>query len=378
MKLKIVLILILPICMVLSTSIAQNQISKKILFQLTETELQHKNIIQISPKREMIIKEIQGDQNNFFLSSIDNPSEKILLFTAYHDQKPRVMFSQEGKFIYYTLIENGKKILGTYERATGKRIIISDETNNVVSSWSAISPTSRKIIYQVREEGALTKVFLAQPDGSEPSFITEGMGERWAPNGKWFTVLRPENIDDFKTIYKTNKKGETWKGLKTENAKWFYWIYSSTGDPLVSLNEFDQPNFFLWSPSSDHFIIRSMTDHGFWVVSIKEINGNLQLKKYTHFVSEEIGKIELRNPSWSPDGENLTYIKSFLDESGHAYIKNEIWISTIDGKKTLKIKESEGSIEEIPIWSADSKILIKEGKNYSKGVSILEISINDL
>lgn len=374
MKLKIVLTLILPICMVLSTSIAQNQISKKILFQLTETELQYKSIIQISPKREMIIKEIQGDKNNFFLSSIDKPSEKILLFTAYNDQKPSVSFSPDGEFIYYKIIENGKKILGTYERATGKRLFIRDETNNVVSSWSAISPTSRKIIYQVREEGALTKVFLAQPDGSEPRFITEGMGERWAPNGKWFAVKKPENIYDFKTYYKTNKKGETSKGLRAENAKWFYWIYSSTGDPLVSLNEFDQPNFFLWSPSSDHFIIRSRTDHGFWVVSIKEINGNLQSQKLTHFELDEDRRIGPRKPFWSPDGKMIVYVKSFLDESWQSYIKNEIWISTIDGEKELKIHEMGG----LPVWANDGKILIKEGKNYSKVVSILEISINDL
>ncbi len=374
MKLKIVLTLILPICMVLSTSIAQNQISKKILFQLTETELQYKSIIQISPKREMIIKEIQGDENNFFLSSIDKPSEKILLFTAYNDQKPRVNFSQEGEFIYYTLIENDRYILGIYEIATGKRFFIRDETNNVASSWSAVSPASGKIIYQVREEGALPKVFMAQPDGSEPRFITEGMGERWAPNGKWFAVLRPENIDDFKTIYKTNKKGGTSKGLRAENAKWFYWIYSSTGDPLVSLNEFDQPNFFLWSPSSDHFIIRSRTDHGFWVSSVKEINGNLQSQKLTHFELDEDRRIGPRKPFWSPDGKMIVYVKSFLDESWQSYIKNEIWVSTIDGKKQLKIHEMGG----LPVWTKDGKILIKEGKNYSKGVSILEISINDL
>ncbi len=374
MKLKIVLILILPICMVLSTSIAQNQISKKILFQLTESELQYKSIIQISPKREMIIKEIQGDQNNFFLSSIDKPSEKILLFTAYNDQKPRVNFSQEGEFIYYTLIENGKKILGTYERATGKRLFIRDETNNVVSSWSAVSPASGKIIYQVREERAFPKVFMAQPDGSEPRFITEGMGESWAPNGKWFAVKCPENISDFRILQNQNLNGKTKKILRTDNIKWVYRIFSENGNPLIELKEYSRPNYFFWAPNSDHFIIQDMKDHGFWVSSVKEINGNLQSQKLIHFELDKVRMIEPHKPFWSPDGKMIVYVKSFMDEVGNSYIKNEIWVSTIDGEKEIRIREMGG----LPVWTNDGKILIKEGKNYSKGVSILEISINDL
>ena len=377
MMLKIVITLLLSICAVFSTSIAQNQISKKVLFEMTESEAKDKKIIQISPKREMIIKEIQGDKNNFLLSSIDNPSEKILLFTAYNDQKPRVMFSQEGKFIYYALIENDRYILGIYEIATDKRFFIRDETNNVVSSWSAVSSTSGKIIYQVREEGALTKVFLAQPDGSEPRFITEGIGERWAPNGKWFAVKCPENISDFKILQKQNFNGKTKRNLKADNIKWVYRIFSENGNPFISLGEYSPTSVFLWSPNSKYVLLKKLYEAKFSILELAESPEELRIVRNYSISFPKKEKIGLGIPTWSPDSKNLAYTISYLDKTGHYYTKNEIWVSTIDGMKTLKIQESEGSIEEIPIWLTDGKILINQNKAFSGGMSIIEISISD-
>jgi Tol biopolymer transport system component len=373
MKVKLILLQILPICLLMNIALGQQKISKKILFQLSEVEIQNKSVIQISPKREMIIKEVDGDEYNYYLVSIDNPSQKVLIFIANENQEPSVSFSPYGEFVYYTLIENGKKILGIYDREKDKKLFIKDETKNIVSSWSAVSSSSGKIIYQVREEGVLPKVFMAQPDGSELRFITEGMGEQWAPNGKWFAVKCPENVNDFKNIYKNKKRGEISKVLR-----WFYWIYSSDGNPIISFEEYSPTAIFSWSPNSKYVLFKKMYEIDFTILELDGSSKEIRIVNHHMISLQKENKIGLSIPIWSPDSRKLSYTISYLDNTGHYYIKNEIWVSSIDGKNKIKILESDNTEEEIFTWSNDGKIIIKQKNKLNKDISIIEITFNDL
>jgi Tol biopolymer transport system component len=88
---------------------------------------------------------------------------------------------------------------------------------------------------------------------------------------------------------------------------------------------------------------------------------------------------EIRNPSWSQDGRLIAFVKSYLNKSGDNYAKNEIWISTTDGKRQQKIRESIGSNTELPLWPQQGRILLlTKSVEPDRVSSVLEFTLRNI
>jgi Tol biopolymer transport system component len=69
--------------------------------------------------------------------------------------------------------------------------------------------------------------------------------------------------------------------------------------------------------------------------------------KVHDFTPGDDWRSELRHPSWSPDGKKISYIKSYSDERGHTYIRNDLWNASTDGEKAFKLAETDDNIEAV-------------------------------
>ena len=331
--------------------------------RLSSAEMRQR-IVHVTSQRGMIIRREYNDEISFYLSDVDNPSSEVLLLTAGADAKPSVRLGEDVNFVYYRFTEMGRAIVGIYKVVTGERLYIKDPTKNIVSA--SVSPVNGLIVYQAREPWENRKrkktdypqVFMTEPNGTNARFITHGMGERWSPNGKWFLVLRPERNVDISSGKRTN---------------WELCIFSADGQFKLQLHGFEGARLYHWSPTSDHIMVDVYGDKGFRVLALKESDGSLKVVKVHHFRSGSDWRIELRRPSWSPDGKKICYIKSYMDESGSNYIRNELWIANTSGEKAFKLTETGGKVN--AVWSDDGTILLG---SMTGETSITEISIEDV
>jgi Tol biopolymer transport system component len=131
-----------------------------------------------------------------------------------------------------------------------------------------VSPVNGLIVYQAREpweprkreETEFPQVFMAEPDGTNARFITNGMGERWSPDGKWFLVLRPEWRNDI-----SNGQRKHWEVC----------ILSADGQFKLELEGFEKASTYQWSRTSDHIIVGLHSGRGFQVLALKESDKQL-------------------------------------------------------------------------------------------------------
>jgi len=338
------------------------QVSEKELVRLSSAEV-HQRIVHVTSQRGMIIRKEYKKENktevSFYLSDVDNPSSEVLLLTAQADAKPSVRLREDVNFVYYRFTEMGRAILGIYKVVTGERLYIKDPAKDIVSA--SVSPVNGLILYQAREpwqnrkrkETDYPQVFMAEPNGTNARFITNGMGERWSPDGKWFLVKRPERNVDTSSGKRTN---------------WELCIFSADGKFKLELEGFERASTYQWSPTSDHIVLGMYSGKGFQVLALKESDGSLEVVKVHDFTAGDDWRIGLRQPSWSLDGKKISYIKSYSDERGHTYIRNELWIASTDGEKAFKLTETGSYIK--AVWSNDGTILI--------GSLIGETSINEI
>lgn len=80
------------------------------------------------------------------------------------------------------------------------------------------------------------------------------------------------------------------------------------------------------------------------------------------------GSAQVRLPAWSPDGKHIAY-SSNQDGSF------DIWVASVDGKETRKLKSSEVADELGATWSADGKTIVYNSVLGKLGNAMLE-SIN--
>jgi WD40-like Beta Propeller Repeat len=69
-------------------------------------------------------------------------------------------------------------------------------------------------------------------------------------------------------------------------------------------------------------------------------------------------------PQWSPDGKWVVFMRDLDD--GHQVLESDIFITSIDGKTTLAITETDDRKEVYPVWAADNEIIFgtEEGVIY--------------
>jgi len=355
------------------------------LLHYSPYDLQTKDIIAISPQRQIITRE----GNKFFLQNADVLTDKTQLISAI--TSPR--FSSNGNYIAYSAFQNGMMV-GMFAREEGYFFYVFDtrfrKTVNIPNYDSAIvrgdvSTRSEFILYQTNHHGELPKVFLAEPNGEHPRYITDGLLGDWSPNGSWFTVLKPKFYGDWESQNRKEQDSVVQQFLNKRKPNsfdltWRVWVYNSLGDPYYELSKYDSPRFISWSPNSDKLILRSYNDDDFHILNIKDatLSGVKEIGKFGY---ESNKNEETHDPRWSLDGKNILYVKSYWNEDDSHCLKNETWVCNAEGSKSFKLSETDERTTEYPLWSKDGTILlIRERLNLSDQVElyVVEQTITNL
>lgn len=187
------------------------------------------DIVNISGDRRIVFRSVTESSEEFFLTTPNFSSSNVSLFSCTNKNSfPR--FSSDGKWLEYAAQDGSTNrwYVGFYEIVSGRKIIIADRDVDIGSG--SRSPADGTVAFQVREQNAMPKVYLADADGSNRRFVAEGMGEWWAPNGAWFLMMRPE-VDS--TQPRPPIKGTL--SIK----KWTSWLYSKEGAPLKEVAELE-------------------------------------------------------------------------------------------------------------------------------------------
>jgi hypothetical protein len=299
----------------------------------------------VTPTKKLVVSKDQSGQVMFYLTDFNFQNEK-LIFSGRQENRHRVHLSPDGNYISIENLKVGT--VSVYLLKDEKIFEIKDSGKSVVSV--SISALTGEILYQAREHDIrkMPMVFKDDSDARNPKFMTEGLGEVWAPNGKWFLVKKPSAArrQEFATIK-----------MPAPPAYWYDAICSPDGKELLVLKYGTGSWYNRWAPTSDKLVIAPQEENGFLVIGIVDSGGNLSATEIHHFIN---GVDDFSEGIISVDGNLIAYFKSIYTKDFENYAKREVYISTVDGSKNVQIEEFPGTSQLSIIWSAEGDLLISE------------------
>ncbi|MDD5231017.1 MAG: hypothetical protein PHC43_06765 [Candidatus Marinimicrobia bacterium] len=302
---KITLILLTFLSLV---GFSSNKVISEKMFELKKQTGKRTEISQVSSYGYAILSE--GD--NFYLLDKNNGFEKTLICSKSEDTPQeiigdRIRFSTNDRYLCIEKKESNRKTLEIYDTVGKNKKLIKSEVGNVVNA--SIFDIDN-IIYQVRTRENEAKTYLIR-NGGQPEFITEGIGERWSPDGKWFFIKGSRDNPD--------------KNAKMKRIMVFS-IFDSDGKKMIETSKFGTSNWIRWSPTSDKIVFSEFGSAGFYIIYFKEQDGKLSIDHYYHFRPEkdENNYYGTLQPEFSPDGTKVSFIRSIDD--GHYIYNQNIWI----------------------------------------------------
>ncbi len=153
-------------------------------------ESQNVDFHSISNNGTAIVSETDGQNLNFYLCDLESRSKELLFRCP---PKTRVKFSDDCRYIVKQLLEKTNTYAEIFDTQTGEVKILQHKDGQVVAP--SISQITGDVLYQLREFGVPPKIFCLKKGESEPIFMTEGIGQSWSPDGKWFAVNKVKHDD---------------------------------------------------------------------------------------------------------------------------------------------------------------------------------------
>jgi dipeptidyl aminopeptidase/acylaminoacyl peptidase len=122
-------------------------------------------------------------------------------------------------------------------------------------SWS---PSEDLIAISSRQDYE-SKIYLVQPDGSQPRFIAKGWSAEWSPDGTQLAFIRPDEM---------NNEGKYSRGIGLvdrdgTNPKWLYFPASLEEPILLTRTDVFETTRLTWSPDGKNiaFLAINMPPH---------------------------------------------------------------------------------------------------------------------
>ncbi|MFA4922267.1 MAG: hypothetical protein WC611_09070 [Candidatus Neomarinimicrobiota bacterium] len=337
---KFTLILLVFISLV---GFSRDKITSEKLFELRKQTGKRTEISQVSSYGYAILNE--GD--DFYLLDKKKDFEKTLICSkakgTSHEQKgDRVRFSTNDRYLCIRKLEGNKKNLEIYDTISKNKKQIKSEIGNVVNA-SVFNMDN--IIYQVRTKKNEAKTYLIR-NGGQPKFITEGIGERWSPDGKWFFVKGTKDNPD------NNAKKKRIMILS---------VFDSDGNKIIETSEFGSSNWIRWSPTSDKIVYSEFGSAGFFIIYLKEQNGKLSIDHSYHFRpdQDENNYFFTIQPKFSQDGTKISFVRSI--EDGHYTYNQNIWILEDSSYQYYQVSDfSSTQINDVTWISSNEMAVTKE------------------
>lgn len=332
-------------------------ISEK-MFELKKQTGKRTEISQVSSYGYAILTE--GD--DFYLLDKNKDFEKTLICSKAEDtpqeiKGDRVRFSTNDMYLCIKKTEANRKTIEIYDTVSKNKKQIKSEAGNVVN---ASVFNMNNIIYQVRTKENEAKTYLIQ-NGEQPVFITEGIGERWSPDGRWFLVKE--------------RKDNPNKNAKRKNIIMLS-IYDSDGNKMIETNEFGTSNWIRWSPTSDKIVFSEFGSAGFYIIYFKEQEGKLSIDHSYHFRPEkdENNYYGTLQPEFSPDGTKISFIRSI--EDGHYIYNQNVWILEDGSYKYYRVSDfSSTQISDVTWVNSNEMTVIKENVSDRDKIEIHNVKL---
>jgi len=330
----------------------------------TETAIGNKDDILKISSYGYIIKS-EGD--DFSLIDKDKNFERLHIYnrkgkTQKERQRESMRFSPNDRYLCINELEDNRTVLKIYDTINKNYRVIKHQKGNIVT---ASVYSMEKILYQVREKMSPPKVYMLESD-QEPIFITEGLGEMWSPNGKWFLVEECVGTADRFGRKPISK----------------FAIFNSDREKVFETAEFGIVGPIRWSPNSDKLIIGNHAGTSFYIVYLEEIGGKLIIKNKYHFTGFENEPEKKRyygvmNPECSPDGSKISFKRTSSD--GHISFGDNIWILEDTSYNCYAISDFKDTDISDITWSQSGEIFaIKEIRDLeSNNKEIIKISIGE-
>jgi len=332
-------------------------ISEKI-YELKKQTGKKTEISQVSSYGYAILNE--GD--DFYLLNRNKDFEKVFICskadkTSQEQKGHRVRFSTNDRYLCINKTEAGRWTLEVNDLVNKNTKLLRSEIGNVVN---ASVFNMNNIIYQVRTEENEAKMYLIR-NGGQPVFITDGLGGRWSPDGKWFLVKESRVNPD--------------KNAKKKRIMMLS-IFDSDGNKMIETNEFGSSNWIRWSPTSDKIILEEFGGCGFYIIYLKEKNGELSIDHSYHFRPDKDANnyYGTLNPEFSQDGTKISFIRS--DEDGHYTYNQNIWILEDGSYQYYQVSDfSNTQINDITWLNSNELSVIKEDISDKSNIEIHSIKL---
>ena len=336
---------------------AYSQVVKEKIISFESNIETTKEVCDISKNGTIIVKEsFNNDSSAYYLYLLNKEKKKVFLAGSSNNRKGYAWFS--NNYVVIRLISNTKTYIKIFDTKNGIEKTIENESGNVVSS-SVLNLNN--IIYQLRTPDKIPKIFYLK--NNKETFIANGIGEKWSPDGKWILV---KNVNKIKL-----KKN---KDTNDENNS-FCKIYNLSGTEVLTLNNFKNVVDIRWSPNSDKIVLREINDKGFYILYLESLYNRLVVKDTYHFKGfEKIDSnfIVVINPEWDLNGENIVYAKAV--EDGENILETSIWTHNVNNHTNQIITDrSPKNVFHIG-FNSNGNIILAEGDD-GNGTNIFQISL---
>lgn len=344
------------------------QLLQEEVYKVSSTENKISEIRQISPTGFALILETDNNIKNYYLVNLFDKKEKKLLFSSQQERREVIRFSENSRFITYSITEGDRYAMKIYDTKDGKIKEINNPNGDIIYA-SVISMDN--ILYELRPPKDYPKIYLLDGNTNNIKLIGDGMTPMWSPDGKWFLARKAE-------YEKSNTKS---KKVKLEGyeivKKPIYSIYNYQGQKILDIKNHENINFIQWSHSSDKIVFTKLGIMGFYIVYLKFSNNIAEIEKEYHFkgfTKKEENVVFVDNPTWSPNGNWISFVKSI--EDGHSVLERSIYIhntSTNQQREIINLKSE--TLQEIE-WISDYELLtIEERNNKSNDKVVNKINI---
>ncbi|MBD3338854.1 MAG: hypothetical protein GF353_07090 [Candidatus Lokiarchaeota archaeon] len=306
--------------------------------------------------------------------------EENIYSTQIRSRRENIWFSSNDRYLLIKRKEGRESILKIYDTIKDTSIVVRHNEGNVVS---ASVKDLENILYQVRSKNSRAKIYLIT-DNNPPVFVTEGIGEKWAPNGKFFYSDYYKNEEltiGEKSQFGLLSEEEAIAALESgkyqqEKIEIGFGIFNTRCVKLLDL-DFEMIDWLNWASNSLKISIEDRYSRGFYIVYLYENDNNLSIDNVYHFNDfKEVNRLYIRCyfPTWSPDCTKVAFVKS--TENSESIIENSLWILE-DGKYNYYQIKSFGNaiIKEIK-WINNYELLTLIKSNINQNTELFKIILN--
>lgn len=289
-----------------------------------------------------------------------------------------VDMSPDGQRIAYTVVRNDRpgtpfSQVWVSDVVSGRAVRFGAE--NASSGGPRWSPDGRRVAY-FGSEGANSGLFVANPDGTSPKFLSasEGTnhplpstGERlsWSPDGKFIAFLRatpgPETEDSTgdpvvisRYLYKpTASEGAT--RFNDNKRVHIFVVNVETGEARQVTDGVYYEHSIDWSPDGSEILFVSnrtsdpdrIFNYDIFAVRVADRT----IRQITRTESVEY------RPAWSPDGRQIAYqgTKRGLTSSETTMEDTHVWVMNADGTERRELGAGVDNRQGAPAWSSDGR-----------------------